>query len=101
MINLFNVSMDSVLIRVDLMGLIFLVASLSIEYSYLIFDLSPSSGSSIIQYYFITYVRSVAALVTCSSSYICRNVNLFDLVQWNWFIIFLLFILGLNTIKHL
>ena len=78
MMNLFSISIDSALIRVGLMGLILLVASLNIEYSYSIFNLSLSSSKSTVGYYFITCVGSIATLVTCSSGNICGNVNLFN-----------------------
>ena len=78
--NLFNVSMDSATIGVSLMGFIFSVASSNIKHSCSIFVLSPLSGRSTIEYCFIACIRSVAALVTCSSGNIHGNVNLFDSV---------------------
>ena len=73
--NLFNISIDSVSIGVGLIGLILLIASLNMEYSYSIFDLSLLSGRSAVGYYFIACIRSVTTLVTCSSSSYIGNIN--------------------------
>ena len=70
-----NVSGDSSYSGLSFLQAILSVASWNIVQSWSILDLRLLSDSIAIRYYLIAYVNSNAALVTCSSWVILRNVN--------------------------